>query len=52
MLDLCDLVYAEQLNFDMHIMHKLICYKLYIAISMFIMFVNLCKCLYVICDCV
>jgi hypothetical protein len=32
----------------MHIMHELICYKLYIAIFIFIMFVNLCMYLYVI----
>jgi hypothetical protein len=49
MLDLFDLVCAEQLNF-MHTMHELVCCKLYIAISMFIMFVNLCMRLYVISD--
>jgi hypothetical protein len=36
----------------MHIMHELVCYKLYIAISMFIIFVNLCIHLYVIYECV
>jgi hypothetical protein len=36
----------------MHIMQELVCCKLYIAISIFIVFVNLCMCLYVICDCV
>jgi hypothetical protein len=41
MLDLCDLVYV-----------KLICCKLYIVISMFIVYVNLCMCMYVIYDCV
>jgi hypothetical protein len=46
MLDLFDLVCAEQLNF-MHTMHELVCCKLYIAISMF---VNLCMRLYVISD--
>jgi hypothetical protein len=35
----------------MHIMHELICYKLYIVIFMFIVFVKLCMRLYVISEC-
>jgi hypothetical protein len=35
----------------MHIMHdEFVCYKLYIIISMFIMFLNLCMRLYAISD--
>jgi hypothetical protein len=36
----------------MHIMHELVYCKLYIAISIFIVFVNVYMCLYVIYDCV
>jgi hypothetical protein len=36
----------------MHIMHELVRGKLYIATSMFIVFVNVCMRLYVISDCV
>jgi hypothetical protein len=36
----------------MHIMHELVCYTLYIAISIFIVFVNVCICLYMISYCV
>jgi hypothetical protein len=51
MLDLWSCVgWTTELH--MHIMHELVCCKLYIVISMFIVFVNLCICLYVICDCV
>jgi hypothetical protein len=34
----------------MHMMHELVCCKLYIAISMFIIFVNLFMYMYVIYD--
>jgi hypothetical protein len=38
-INICSII-----EFDMHIMHEHICYKLYISISMFIVFVNLCMC--------